>query len=272
MRYDNKYYFSDCHSCGPKSANASDNEKAYIIECDNLDEFLRICKRTTGRKNVQLTLDYVGVEICDIPDSSEPETQTRQNTERVVTETVASPQKPAYQIIPLQTSVMAPIDAMQPNVEDELQVSRNLNEISRKTTDNIANVGHELKAEEPAWYFLFSYGKNGLKEQRSEAITPLDYFQYRILGNDTRFQRNDYLFNALSFFEYYRIKSIISACGKIICNQDGAVEDIDLYVKSLRGSAAYWRSALNKLLAQISCLGPPTYFLPRAFIVHRTKK
>ncbi|GFV65002.1 uncharacterized protein TNCV_763441 [Trichonephila clavipes] len=77
----------DSHSCGPKSANASDNEKAYIIECDNLDEFVRICKCTTGSKNVQLTLDYVDVEICDIPDSSEPETQTRrQNIERVVTE------------------------------------------------------------------------------------------------------------------------------------------------------------------------------------------
>ncbi|GFV65003.1 ATP-dependent DNA helicase [Trichonephila clavipes] len=155
---------------------------------------------------------------------------------------------------------MAPVGAMQPNVEDELQVSRNLNEITRKTTDNIVNVGHELKVEELGWYFLFPYGKNGLKEQRSVTITPLDYFQYRILGNDTRFNRNDYLFYAVSVFEYYRVKSIISACGEKICNQDGAVENVHLYVKSLKGSAAYWRSALNKLLAQISCLGPPTYF------------
>ncbi|GFQ77643.1 ATP-dependent DNA helicase [Trichonephila clavata] len=96
---------------------------------------------------------------------------------------------------------MAPIDVTQPNVEDELQVSRNLNEITRKTTDDIVNVGHELKAEDLAWHFLFPYGKNGLKEQRSGKlyiyITPLDYFQYRILENDTRFQRNDYLFYAL---------------------------------------------------------------------------
>ncbi|GFR06815.1 ATP-dependent DNA helicase [Trichonephila clavata] len=186
MRYDNKYYFSDSHSCDPKGANAKDSGKACIIECDNVDEFVRICKRTT-----------------------EPETQTRQNTERVVTQTIASRQKPTHQIIPLQTSVMAPIDVMQPNVEDELQVSRNLNEITRKTTDNIVNVGHELKAEELAWYFLFPYGKNRLEEQ----------------------------------------------------SQDGAVEDVHLYVKSLRSSAAYWRSALNELLAQIRCLGPPTYFL-----------
>ncbi|GIY15745.1 ATP-dependent DNA helicase [Caerostris darwini] len=156
---------------------------------------------------------------------------------------------------------MAPIDVMQPNVEDEIQDSRNLNEITRKTKDNIVNVDHELKAEEFAWYFLFPYGKNGFKEERSEKITALDYFQFRILGSDTRFQRNDYLFYALSFFEYYRIKSTISACGKKIVNQEGAIEDVHLYFKNLRGSAAYWRSALNELLAQIRCLGAPTYFV-----------
>jgi hypothetical protein len=37
---------------------------------------------------------------------------------------------------------------MQPNVGDGLPVSRNHNEITRKTTDNIVNVAHELKAEE----------------------------------------------------------------------------------------------------------------------------
>ncbi|GIY94548.1 hypothetical protein CEXT_770591 [Caerostris extrusa] len=79
-------------------------------------------------------------------------------------------------------------------------------------------------------------------------------------GNDTRFQGNDYLFYALSFFEYYRIKNTISACGKKIVNQ-GAVEDVHLYVKNLKGSAAYWRSTLNELLAQIRCLGAPTYFV-----------
>ncbi|KAJ9574962.1 hypothetical protein L9F63_007880, partial [Diploptera punctata] len=53
-----------------------------------------------------------------------------------------------HQVIPLQTSVMAPIDVMQPNVEDELQISRKINEITRKTSNNIVNVGHEMKAEE----------------------------------------------------------------------------------------------------------------------------
>lgn len=75
----------------------------------------------------------------------------------------------------LQTSLMGPIDCIQPDVEEEINVSTRLNEIVRKTTDNIVNESHELKAEEFAWYHLFPYGINGLKERRLVKISPLDY-------------------------------------------------------------------------------------------------
>jgi len=90
MHYDNKYYFTDSHSCGPKGAKAKDNGRACIIECDNLDEFIRICKRTTGSKNVQFTLDYIDVEVCNIPDLMEPVAHTGENTERITTQTKIS--------------------------------------------------------------------------------------------------------------------------------------------------------------------------------------
>lgn len=125
----------------------------------------------------------------DVHDESEM-TETHQSAERVpaASQTITSEQQVIHEIIPLQTSVMAPIDVMQPNVEDELQVSRNLHEITQKTKDNIVNVGHELKEEEFAWYFLSSNGKSGFKVQRPVKITALDYFQFRILKSDTRFQ------------------------------------------------------------------------------------
>lgn len=65
-------------------------------------------------------------------------------------ETITFQQVVTDQIIPLQTLVMAPIDILQPNVEGELHVSRKLNEITRKTNNNIVHVGHELKADEYA--------------------------------------------------------------------------------------------------------------------------
>lgn len=50
--------------------------------------------------------------------------------------------------IPVHTSVMALIDSTQPSEEQVLNVSNDINKITRKTTDNIANVAHEKKAEE----------------------------------------------------------------------------------------------------------------------------
>ncbi|GFY69349.1 helitron_like_N domain-containing protein [Trichonephila inaurata madagascariensis] len=39
------------------------------------------------------------------------------------------------------------------------------------------------------------------------------------------------------------------------------VDNIHLYLKNLRGSAAYWKTAYNELIRQIRWLGPPHYFL-----------
>ncbi|GBN32811.1 hypothetical protein AVEN_85060-1, partial [Araneus ventricosus] len=123
------------------------------------------------------------------------------------------------------------------------------------------NVNRELKAEEFAWFHLFPYGNNGLNEERSVKITPLDYFQQRVLSSDTRFQRTDYLYYALSMFEYLLVQLTISACGRGIQGQEGVVEDLHLHLKNLRGSASYWRTAHSELIAFIRCLGPPTWFI-----------
>ena len=61
----NKYYFSESHSCGPNGPKSKDKERACFIECDDLDEFARIHKRTTSNKNVQFTLDLIDV-VFDI--------------------------------------------------------------------------------------------------------------------------------------------------------------------------------------------------------------
>ncbi|GFU35146.1 helitron_like_N domain-containing protein [Trichonephila clavipes] len=157
---------------------------------------------------------------------------------------------------------MGPIDCHQQEVEDKLEVCGNIYTVLRKMKDNIINVNHKWKAEELSLCYLFPYGVNGLNEERRQVpISPFDYYQYRILSDDTRFQRNDYLFYALSMFEIYRIKSTIATCGKKIEGHNGMNEDVHLYLKNLKGSASYWRAALNYLVAQIRCLGPPTYFL-----------
>ena len=57
----NKFYFSDSHSCGSKGAKTPNNGKACLIQCDNISELHCICKRATLSDNVQYTMDYIDV-------------------------------------------------------------------------------------------------------------------------------------------------------------------------------------------------------------------
>ena len=278
MKINDLFYFADSHSCGPKGASAA-NGRACIIECSTFDELIRICKRATGSKNGDYTLDYIDVTIKNNNVSQDINTESElENGGRLAhISSVAPIHVSSYPVIgssqlqvdsiPIQTSVMGPIDAHQPQENSELigipsdGEQCKLLQISRKTTENIVNDRHEPKAEEYAWYHLFPYGINGLKEIRPVPISPLDYFQSRIMGKDTRFQRTDYLFYALSMYEFHRITQNINVCGKKIKHNNEIVEDVHLYVKKMRGSMAYWNSAMNELIAQIRCLGPPHYFI-----------
>ncbi|KAG5872171.1 hypothetical protein JTB14_010732 [Gonioctena quinquepunctata] len=62
--------------------------------------------------------------------------------------------------------------------------------------------------------------------------------------------------------EFYRVKSVIAACARRVEGENGnRIEDLHLYLKNLRGSAAYWCSALSNLLAGKRCSEPPNYFI-----------
>lgn len=76
----------------------------------------------------------------------------------------------------IQTSVMAPVDCYQPDVEDKFNISENNNEIVRKTKGNIDNESHELRVQHFAWFYLFPYGINGLKGKKPVNILLLDNF------------------------------------------------------------------------------------------------
>ena len=253
MHLQNKFYFFDPHSCGAKGQASAQNGKSCIIECDNIEEFLRISKRNICGKNQPYTLDYIEVLIVNQQQNNNLLTQLELHIDTNDREHLHS----------MRTSVMLPIECHQPAEGEILENpdETSLNRIVRKTNDNIVNRFKEQKAEELAWYYLLTEGKNGLKEKRIVDISPLDYFQSRIMGKDLRFQRNDYLFYALSMYESLRVESNVSVCGKKIKFNNEMVEDVHLYIKNMRGSGSYWKNALNELLAQIKFLGPPHYFL-----------
>jgi len=62
-------------------------------------------------------------------------------------------------------------------------------------------------------------------------------------------------------YEYHRVKSNISVCGRNIQHNNSKVDDVHLDMKNLPDSSDYWGTVINELIAQIRCFGPPQYFI-----------
>ena len=262
MHYNDKFYLTDSHSCGPNGESVvQDFGRACIIECNTLAELERMCKQSTGSQNQQFTINYIKVNIKYDPVLEcvrEEEEREEENTYSIAVD--APSEQTEY--VSVQTSVMAQIDFREPDIEQRYELSDELNKIVRKTKNNIVNVHHELRAEEFSWFYLFPFGINGLREtSRRVKISHLDYFQFRILGKDTRFQRNDYLFYALSMFENECVRATISACGKKIEGENGMVDKF----MSDNGSLSKITGIINK---KVSGLQYTTFFFFRGATTH----
>ncbi|KAH9634415.1 hypothetical protein HF086_000241 [Spodoptera exigua] len=170
------------------------------------------------------------------------------------------------------TSMLQNIDDNVPNLENVVGVNTSLTDdtmrlaaITRKTAPPL-NLERERRMEELCSYFIYPDGKNGFGEERENPVTPLDYFQNRIMSNERRFNRNEYLFYALSIVEYFRAKSSVSVSCRMRQGHgehtpQGLVDNMHLTMRNIRGSASYWQKCCSELIAMVRSLGPPTWFL-----------
>jgi len=278
MKVADKFYFYDSHATGQKGGRVRNEErdgKTSIIECDTIQDLETIIKRAFGGKkncmNVQYTLDYVDVHhkvgaiavsenFQDLGQANEHEIQRIETTPVQVNqiENIRAPSARQYHD-EVQTTAMMNCDIPQPDVEDEFTIQGRT--IIRKTKDNLVNINVEKKAEEFAWWHLFPYGINGLNQERQVKMTPLQYFQYRILGKDKRFWNVMYLFYALAIYEYLKMQATVNLCGKRIDGSHGPPDDVHTYLKNMRGTGAYWNTACHELCDIIKSIGPPHYFV-----------
>jgi len=124
---------------------------------------------------------------------------------------------------------------------------------------------NENQAEKLAWIYLFSEGRNKLHEPlQIYPITSSDYCQARIMCQDPRFQRNDYLFYFSSVMEYYSARQNVGVCLRSRQGNnrpEGLVQNLHINMKILRGSNAYWQTACSGLIAMVRNLGFPQWFL-----------
>ncbi|KAF9405354.1 hypothetical protein HW555_013881 [Spodoptera exigua] len=171
----------------------------------------------------------------------------------------------------LTTSMLYDIDENIPNIDSVIESdNRNLNEnrvtdIHRKTAPLIVNIERERRMEELCWYTMYPDGKNGFGKSRNISVKALDYFQARVMSNESRFQKVDYLVFAFSVVDYFRAKASVSVSCRMRQGQNelvpqGLVDNIHLTMRNIRGSASYWKRCCAELIAMGRSLGAPTWF------------
>ena len=130
--------------------------------------------------------------------------------------------------------------------------------------------------EELCFPWLFPIGKSGITDKRDGHITKLKYFHHRFYNIDPRWRKDiTYLMHAVNHFEQSKLSADIGIFMQtkkpgnhgLRYTQSNITFDQHLrnnsymFMKNIRGTAAYWADILYNLLATVKCLGPPTLFL-----------
>ena len=135
------------------------------------------------------------------------------------------------------------------------------------------------KCEELAHPFLFPTGKFGYRVERDIKLSPVKYFNQRLLNYKQKFASDsDYIFYALSVMLQLNLNSQINIAMKKVCanqltagmlsnNFSDTVKSFIAkdesfnFMNSIKGTPAYWKKFLFEVLAMVKQLGLPTFFM-----------
>jgi len=166
----------------------------------------------------------------------------------------------------LATSLF-PIDKEAPEIEVAKKIIMSkeklhpIFDLARKTSIPLSDF-YENHLEEMSFIKIFPFGINGFKQARDNKMTAAAYGKSRIMSADTRYQNNDYMFYLLAKIETERITASINVCSsKLRTTAKGRVNDLNIYMKTLRGYSSYWQAVKADLMAFLRNLGEPTWFI-----------
>ena len=135
--------------------------------------------------------------------------------------------------------------------------------------------------ETRAFPYHFPDGKNGMNEERQQKLGLNRYFNARLFSSDHRFASDpEYIFYSQYLSELKQINSSISVAMRkgssttadgqsvtaaMLKNKDSREKLLKgdegyQYMKTIRGTPAYWEKALKDLLGMLRQLGTPTWF------------
>ena len=132
--------------------------------------------------------------------------------------------------------------------------------------------------EELAFPVLFPKGRFGYKMDRKEKLTPVRYFNARLLHYSGRFAINsEYLFFAQFIIEQKKVSDSINIALKKLQGQpltalqfrsnEQCVKNLIfkdqayLFLRGIPGSPPYWQKFMYEVIAMVQQLGIPTWFL-----------
>lgn len=272
------YWLLDSHSRGPKGYKAPSKGVACCMRFNDIDDLHKILRRNLYAKSDSsyiLNVYSLTPLRMSLENRQAQEDQTdlvpvcSKRTSPTVVQTHNRQDETELQII-CATSMLRSIDDGVPDLQNVVSVTNGdlennqvrLVDIHRKTAPPL-NLERERRIEELGWFFYFQMGKMVLGSS-GKYITPLDYFQARIMSHDKRFHKTDYLFFALSVVEYFRAKTSVSVSCRMRQGEhmpQGLVDNMHLTIRNIRGSASYWKRCCSELIAMVRSLGPPTWFV-----------
>lgn len=108
------------------------------------------------------------------------------------------------------------------------------------------------KGEEMAFPHLFPQGVNGFGHERPARLTPSKYFKCRMYYKD-----------AVSIHMRMRKSTGLLTTSDVnnISSNPDLLQNSYMFMKFMKGTAAYWKNNLLNLLAMFKYLGPPSLFV-----------
>ena len=136
----------------------------------------------------------------------------------------------------------------------------------------------DKRCEELAFPSLFPKGRFGFTAERDIKLTPVKYFNARLLHYSGRFSTNpEYLFFAQFIIEQKKVSDNINIAMKKIHEQPLTASSIRsdrehlenliskdqayLFMRQIPGSPPYWQKFIYEVVAMVKQLGIPTWFM-----------
>ena len=162
--------------------------------------------------------------------------------------------------------------------ENLLSVGNEIYNIAPGENKHPVSLMTDEQCEELAFPTLFPMGRFGFTAQRDKKLTPVKYFNARLLHYSGRFATNpEYLFFAQFIIEQKKVSDNISIAMKKVIGQQMTASSIRtdkqkltnlifkdqayLFMRQIPGSPPYWQKFMYEVVAMVKQLGIPAWFM-----------